>query len=48
MAGDERGVVIAGAALGPENARAEVECTLVYPVKGGPLAECWVTTRTKP
>jgi ketosteroid isomerase-like protein len=42
MAGDERGVVIAREALGPEGARVEVERVLVYRVAGGLFAECWV------
>lgn len=42
MAGDERGVVIAREALGPDDARVEVERVLVYRVKAGLFAECWV------
>jgi hypothetical protein len=42
MAGDERGVVIAREALGPEGARVEVERVLVYRVEAGLFAECWV------
>jgi hypothetical protein len=42
MAGNERGVVIAREALGPQGARVEVERTLVYRVEAGVFAECWV------
>jgi hypothetical protein len=42
MAGNERGVVIAREALGPEGARVEVERVLVYRVEAGLFAECWV------
>jgi ketosteroid isomerase-like protein len=39
-AGPERGVVIAREALGPQGV--EVERVLVYAVRDGLLAECWV------
>jgi len=42
MAGDERGVVVAREALGPEGGRVEIERTLVYRVEGGLFAECWL------
>ncbi|MBU1377393.1 MAG: nuclear transport factor 2 family protein [Alphaproteobacteria bacterium] len=42
LAGTERGVVIAHEALGPPDARVEVERVLVYRVDAGLFAECWV------
>ncbi|MEW5685918.1 MAG: nuclear transport factor 2 family protein [Pseudomonadota bacterium] len=42
LAGDERGVVVAREALGPDDARVEVERVLVYRVEAGVFAECWV------
>lgn len=42
LSGRERGVVIAREALGPDDARVEVERTLVYRVAGGVFTECWV------
>ena len=48
MAGDERGVVIAREALGPEDARVEVERVLVYRVEAGLFAECWVYDQDQP
>jgi hypothetical protein len=42
LGGNERGVVIAREALGPNEARVEVERVLVYRVENGLFAECWV------
>jgi hypothetical protein len=42
LAGNERGVVIAREAMGPDGARVEVERVLVYRVANGLFAECWV------
>ena len=42
MGGAERGVVIAREALGKGAGRVEVERTLVYTVRGGLFAGCWV------
>ncbi len=42
LSGRERGVVIAREALGPDDARVEVERTLVYRVAGGVFTECRV------
>jgi len=48
LAGDARGVVIAREALGPADARVEVERTLVYRVEKGLFAECWVYDQDQP
>ena len=42
LAGNERGVVVAREALGPDEARVEVERVLVYRVEDGVFTECWV------
>ncbi|HAH08664.1 MAG TPA: nuclear transport factor 2 family protein [Alphaproteobacteria bacterium] len=42
MAGQARGAIIAHEALGPANARVEVERLLVYRIESGLLRECWI------